>query len=125
MDGTNGNPNWTVIRNSGTFPNRITFGFNLNIGNPTDPIWIENANQPNILNVALSESDSNFSNNQQTLQFITKIYGARELESGIPQVKARTYTFRNQIATRIPTDPSDSSHAMGEWKETIYPEESE
>ena len=124
MDGTNGNPNWTVIQNSGAFPARITFTFNLNLGNPSGPIWKGNSTQPNAINTPLSESDSNFTNNQQTVQFISKIYGVRELASGVPQTRVRTYTFRNQIATRTPSDPSDSSHAMGEWKNTIYPEES-
>ena len=124
MDGTNGNPNWTVIRNSGTFPSRITFTFNLNLGNSTDPIWKYNNTTPGAINTPLSESDTNFSQNQQTVQFITKVYGVRELASGVPQTKVRTYTFRNQEATRAPSDPSDSSHAMGEWKDTVYPEES-
>lgn len=125
MDGTNGNPNWTVAPGAGLFPEKIQKTYNLNIGNSTDPIWRGNSGATKNLNTALSESDNNFVNNQQTLKFITKIYGERELASGIPQVKTRTYTFRNRITTREPTDPSDASHPMGEWKDTVYPEESE
>jgi hypothetical protein len=118
-------PNLTRIQNSGTFPNRIALSFNLNIGSAVAPIWKDKSAPPGQLVPHASVSDNVFNtNNQQSITFRTKIYGVRELASGIPQVKTRTYTFRNQRATRFPTDASDSSHAMGEWKDTEFPEES-